>query len=417
MLNAIKARNPMSQHGPSRRAILIAAAAAISSGSARAEDGMAMLFREGRYLPRYVLGETGPGLSFAQFAAFVGDEQAALAGSMFPQTAVESLSEDAKAENAIDRSVREAAGRRVVMLNEAHNVSRHRMFLIQLLRALRPLGFTHLAAETFRNDGGVTDGAAQFDVAGRFEPNDGTYSWDPVFAETVREAADLGYGFIGYEQRPAQRGPDGGDRIAVREAAQATNLLGALNTLPPNARIVVHVGFSHLRETPDRRNNVWLAARFRALSGLDPLTIEQSTTGSFGPFGKNPETTKAVLDRFPGQVPIIVQDGDNVLGAVARGADLTVFHPTLPAVSGRPGWLAADPGRRPVRVALPEKKRPGIALVQAVHAKGAAPQVPADQYLLEEGARRAILFLRPGRYLIRMEALDGFHPVTQVTVA
>ena len=411
----------MIQHGPSRRAFLAAGAAATAFGSAPgvalAQDAMTLLFREGRYVPRYALGAAGPGLSFVQFAAFVGDEKTALGGQMFPPADVETLGEKAEAEDAIHRIVREAEGRRIVMLNEAHSVSRHRMFLVQLLRALRPMGFTHLAVETFNNDGSSSNGAAQFRVTQRFAPNDGTYSWDPVFAEAIREAADLGYGFIGYEQREGQSGQDGESPIAAREAAQATNLLGALNALPTSARVIIYVGFSHLRETPDRRNNIWLAQRLRGLADQDPLTIEQSATGSFEPFGESSATTKAVFDRFPRQAAVIVQDGDEVIGAAPRGADLAVFHPPLPSIADRPGWLAADPERRRVDVALPAEARPTIALIQAVHAKDDAPQVPADQYLLKaDDVGQATLFLRPGSYLIRMETVNGFQAITELLV-
>ena len=57
----------------------------------------------------------------------------------------------AAAEDALPLIVQAAAGTRVVILNEAHHSPRHRGFALQVARALRPLGYTHLAVEAFVN--------------------------------------------------------------------------------------------------------------------------------------------------------------------------------------------------------------------------------------------------------------------------
>jgi hypothetical protein len=41
--------------------------------------------------------------------------------------------------------------------------------------------------------------------------------------------------------------------------------------------------------------------------------------------------------------------------------------------------------------------------------------IPADQYLLPQGAREAVFYLRPGRYRVRLETTAGFTPVGEVT--
>jgi hypothetical protein len=362
-----------------------------------------VLFREGRYMPRYALGPAGPGFPFDQFASLVGDERSALARAAPPELGVE-LSASARATDALQRITEAAASRRVVMLNEAHTASRHRMFLAQLLRALRPMGFTHLAGETFPNSG---PGGSWTDLGRKLDPATGAYTRDPVLAEAVREAAELGYQFVAYEQRTEQRVP-GEDRkaaVARREQAQADNF-AALLAARPDARTLVFVGYGHLRETVAPTGSEWFARRLAQRTGLDPLTIEQALTGSFAPAAKDGPLARQVLARFSPRSPIVVEAEGLVVGADRGEADLAVFHPALPDVDGRPGWLAADLKRRRVRVPLPLIR--GLTLAQAMRAGDPDVGVPADQYPLAYGAKEAVFFLRPGDYQLRLETLDGF---------
>lgn len=411
----------------SRRTVLLSAAAATACG--RGGPALAqgpgrtteLLAEEGRYLPRWLeLLEDSSDFGRAirpQFAAFVGNEIRVPRQRRSTTTPV-TLSADARTEDAVKRIVTASAGRRVVMLNEAHDAPRHRSFLARLLRALRPEGFTHLAAETFANSTGPTPDIVDYRAGRPFNPGYGWYTWDPVFAEAVREAAELGYGFMRYEERRDQEDPKATDskaRIARREQSQADNFIAQFST-HPGARVLVYVGYSHLREGPDPGGNVWFAARLKEKSGIDPLTIEQSATGSFGPHAPDPALTQAILNRFRPTVPIIVEDGTGVLGARSHTADLAVFHPNLPDVSGRPGWLAADPKRRLARATIPADLQKGLVLVQALHASDPEVAVPADQYLAPYGAREAVFFLRPGRYRVRLETETGFRQLGRLTV-
>lgn len=54
--------------------------------------------------------------------------------------------------DAIEEIVRRARDTSIVILNEAHNSPRDRAFALQVARALKPLGYSILAAETFDND-------------------------------------------------------------------------------------------------------------------------------------------------------------------------------------------------------------------------------------------------------------------------
>lgn len=385
----------------------------------------ARLRNEGRYLPRWIellddAGERervkqmlGPDQADfidmvvrdgrSQYASFLGDEAAALADASRSTTAPDP-SEQLVAIDALKAIVEASRGHRVVMLNEAHVASRHRHFLALLVRALDEEGFTHLAAETF-------DQSVETLKAGdAVVPAHGWYIHDPVFAEATREALGRGWGLVSYEVRDHQRSSEPGMSDAatlVREQAQADNLKAALDS-DPEMRVLVFVGYGHLREVGPP-----FGARFKRDTGIDPLTIGQAGIGAFGPKVQDPPPVQALLNKFRPSAPVVLLKPGQSPSSATTGADLTseetdliVLHPTLADVEGRPGWLAADPSRRRLKVRTPAGDGP--RLLQAIHVGDPEPAIPADQFLVSDQAGECLLLLRPGQYRIRLETPTGF---------
>jgi hypothetical protein len=369
--------------------------------------------KEGRYLvtwPRLSATTSALGRDIRQqWAALLGDETTALANAGRPTSPPDLTG--ARAEDALAAIVQAAKGRRVVMLNEAHVASRHRAFMGRVARTLREEGFTHLAAETFSNAPmTVVSPVESLRAGAALSPSHGYYINDPVYAEAVREALAHGYQLVAYEQRADQMNvaetPQAG--TPRREQAQAENLAAALKRWP-EGRFLIHVGYGHLSKTPISGAGPMMAGRLKELTGIDPLSIIQDSTGSFAPHGPDSAATQAVLAKFQPKDSIAVFDAEGrALYARRSGCDLTVFHPPLPDVDGRPGWLAEAPGRRRVAVRLPKPAPGGYVLAQAIPADDPDPAIPADQYLLAQGAREATFHLRPGRYQVRLETPEGF---------
>ena len=411
----------------SRRTVLLGAAGmGLAWGApAIAQEALSnsdRFYSEGRYLPTYLdlkakseAGDEAARQMLSQFASFLGDEATAV-GTIerppHPSLARPDL-DDAAARDAIEAIVEAARDTRIVILNEAHNVSGHRAFAAQVIRALRPLGYDCFAAETFTSPqpepyvriSSYAEGAP-------FLASYGYYTHDPVFAETVREAARLGYRFADYEQRFDQNAPDdadGASRIAAREEAQADNLIANILSSHPEARVFVFVGYSHAMEKPGR-GGTWFAARLKAKTGIDPLTIEQSMNWpAIAPENDAPHVA-AVLERFAPEKPIVVSSGAESVASPAYVGkmDLSVFHPRVAPVAGRPGWLAADPERRRVKISVPPLDE--LVLVQALLLSEGTAGPPSDHYLLPPGATEATFFLRPGRYFFRQETVGGIRP-------
>jgi hypothetical protein len=306
----------------------------------------------------------------------------------------------ARPEPAIEAIVRAARDKRIVIINEAHHAPRHRAFTHRLMLALREAGFTHFAAETFtpRMPALLEGGAPMVRT--------GPYIRDPVFADLVRQAAARGYGLVWYEMAFDQFGtadPTSLEAINFRELAQARNLKAALDA-DPAMRVLVHVGFGHVNEAG---GGAWVAfaARLKALTGEDPLTIDQiEGTRQHDPAHDTPLYT-AFVARFgePAAPVAIGNDPARPLGNFA--VDLSVIHPAQREIGGRLDWLAMDGYRKPHRLALaPLGER---SLVRAFVVGEPAEAIAMDQILVAAEAREATLMLPAGDYRLVRQTEAG----------
>lgn len=291
----------------------------------------------------------------------------------------------ASARDALAEIVRRARSTSIVILNEGHDSPRDRAFALTVARALRPLGYSVLAAETFTDARRLAaDGFARW--------NGGPYLKDPVFAGFVREALAIGYRPVAYEITGEQMAK--GNDIATREAAQAGNLMAAIFTATPGAKVLIYVGYDHVGGAPlaseDGGAEEWMASRLKRATGIDPLTIDQTSLTDMSP------EARATYPRAAAKVGrrhgVLFADGRPlVIGEYAGAVDLQVVHPARAYRYGRPTWLAALGGHP---VAVPQALRParGERLIQAFAADAPADAVPLDQVLVTAG--------RPAPYLM-----------------
>ena len=306
----------------------------------------------------------------------------------------------AEAEQALPLIVRAAKGTRVVILNEAHHSPRDRAFALEVARALRPLGYTLLAAEAFANHPPLTATLAR---EGFPRLKSGTYLKEPVFGDLVRQALGVGYRPIAYEQDSAQR-KRGEPGIPGREQAQAENLAAALRAYP-GRKLFVYVGFSHVAEAPIQHGTgrlEWMAARLRKLTGIDPLTIEQTALAEDSSSRSGREAWALAAPKLLGSSVLRVDRHPFAFGPYADAVDLQVVHPPTRLRGGRPSWLAAM-GRRPSAVPPALIPTRGRRLVQAFLAEEPDDAVPVDQVVVEAGKPVPTLMLpaRRIRYAVQ----------------
>jgi hypothetical protein len=406
-----------------RRDLLAAIAALPLTRSAIAADysiaeqsSWDALIKHGLYLPilHEPRGIKRDGVQLqAQLLALVGDEVGAfrtMPGVERPTTAPPDLT-DAQAKPALDAIVRAAKNRQIVILNEAHYISRCRAFALDVALALRAEGFEVFAAEAL-NDDGAPDVAHILNTGGPPTTDFGLYPDDPVFAELLRGARAADYRFAAYETRYSQMSRANPDAVMQsREQAEADNFVANILAGDPKARVFVYCGYTHIYKTP-QNGMPWFAARLKDKTGIDPLCIAQAWGVPPPDPAQETADIKAVLDRFNPTEPIVVTDGTGnplELGhAYDGGIDISVFHPRLPYFEGRPGWLQKAAGRKAMPFVFPA---PAAAdgLVQAVPVREAGREnaIPSDQLLVTARTREVTFLVTPGGYEIRFETNEG----------
>ncbi|HEX8642365.1 MAG TPA: hypothetical protein VF702_00455 [Allosphingosinicella sp.] len=301
--------------------------------------------------------------------------------------------------DAVREIAARAAGTRLVILNEAHHSPRDRAFALEVARALRPLGYSILAAEAFTNYVDADEGRralAALAADGFPRRRTGHYVADPMFGDFVRQALAMGYRPAAYEATGSDHSGGWPERIARREQAQAEALAEILRR-DPQVRLLVYVGFSHAAEAPvasAEGEDEWMASRLKRISGIDPLTIDQTVIDETSARRRAYRDLAAPrLGRRPGI--LFLGGAPMVEGQYAGAVDLQVVHPPLRLVRGRPDWLLRI-GRRPVAIPRRLLSATGRRLVQAFAANEPADAIPLDQIVVEAGRPPPPLMLPRG---------------------
>ncbi|MHC4991708.1 MAG: hypothetical protein ACYTJ0_03430 [Planctomycetota bacterium] len=381
----------------------------IAPGQVSTPAGPWRLLEQGKYLAAVRAAEQSTadpairGQEIATMRSMVGDDHGALAamssalGHQATTVAETSPLDACEALDALATIVEMARDRRVVILNEAHHVPMHRGFALRVARALRPLGFSYLAAETLKPD------TAPLAERGFPLRSDGFYAAEPVFGDFLREALRLGYQPVAYEMTARSDATDPLDRVNQREAAQCANLIERIFDRDPEAKVLIFVGYSHatenVRSMPDGREQAWMAARLARATGLDPLTIDQTVQMALVPDDASSSDWRYAERRGWIKRPTVFRRADGsffVGGHYAGRVDMQVFHPRPKLVRGRPDWLLAD-GHR-TAIAIPAEALPaeGRVLVQAFVAGEPDGAVPVDQVVVGAGGDAPALMLPPG---------------------
>jgi hypothetical protein len=288
----------------------------------------------------------------------------------------------------VSEIVRRARSTSIVIISESHERSDHRGVTTEVARRLRPLGYGTLAMETLtHNAPGVK---ADFNPPFVRAPglpylsdDDGFYLSEAGFGRLGRAAKSLGYRLVPYEMiftGPPAAGLTRAQQIATREEAQAATLAAYVKA-HPREKLLVHVGYSHVGEVATKAGDRWMAARLKAKTGIDPLTISQTICHG--------SADGLRLSQLPAAQPVGL-------------ADLLVDHPAARFVRGRPQWRVAA-GDRPAAIPAALMPTTGWRVIEARPAGEPDASVPMDRVAVRSGDAVALM-LPPGRY--RLRAID-----------
>ncbi|WP_273565556.1 hypothetical protein [Maribacter halichondriae] len=247
---------------------------------------------------------------------------------------IDSINDNFKKIKALDYIVEKSKLNQVVIINEAHHNSFHRVFTKSLLQKLYDNGYKNLGLEALGN------GQYEDSLLNRRKypvQNTGFYIKDPQFGNLVRTALEIGYHVFPYE---AISGADASER----EIEQAKNIQKVIES-KPNEKFLIHCGFGHVLEGNYEAWGKTMAGRLTEFISIDPLTINQV---QFSEKSK-PEYNHPLLKALKIEEPTVLLDGQNNPYRYERGeswADIAVFHPTTDFSEGRPDWLFEDPNLR-----------------------------------------------------------------------
>lgn len=291
------------------------------------------------------------------------------------------------------------AGRRILVVNEAHHRPQTRLLTLALLPKLRAQGFDHFAIE------GLDPADTGLAIRGYPTEKSGYYTQEPLYGEIVREALRLGFLVHAYEPQDAGRMTP-----QERETAQAETLRAILEK-DPHARLFVHAGYAHADKAAGRlpQNARPMAAELGRLTGMEAYTVDQTMLGS-GDVSDSTSPYRHVVESFPVQVSSVLlpSKGGAAWSYRPEYHDVTVLLPRSDPSEMRPGWLSRDGLRRALRIKSAACNGSFPCLFEAFHAAEGEDAIPADQFvLLGTSDARWPLFLAPGRYRLRIRGEDG----------
>lgn len=163
-------------------------------------------------------------------------------------------------DDAFDYLAKQIKGRRLVIMNEQHWQPKHRYLGNLLLKSLYDEGFRYLAFEAVSGDN------EQSLINKRQYPlqSSGFYTKEPTFGNFVRNAIRMGFNIITYDTDSSKR-----------EQTQASNIYEKTFKNDPDAKVFVWCGIAHILE--NERDNPKMAYFLKKISGIDPLTIQQTS--------------------------------------------------------------------------------------------------------------------------------------------
>ena len=276
---------------------------------------------------------------------------------------------------------------RVVMLNEATNKPLHRAFAASLLEDLYKQGFRYLAMEMLDNTGS--------NAVTRVNLLTGYFCAEPVAGELIRKALELGYILVPYEDNNTRHTPN------QREYAQAHNLYDFLQKKDTTAKMLVYASYAHIEEGARSDNRIPMAAYFKIISGIDPLTIDQTEMTESG----NNSYTSLFYETWRHKNPltssVVPLKNEKAIDPFGFNLyDIHIIHPPTKFTNNRPVWMTMGGWKKEIPV---EPVYKSLFMIQAYYDKEyteatVTKSVPADQTYTDAANGYYYLYLHKGKY-------------------
>lgn len=276
----------------------------------------------------------------------------------------------------------------VVMINEAHHVPQHRVLTYRLLEHLWDQGFRYFALEALSPD-------AENEI-----PNDyvhkkaGFYTEEPLFASLVHYARQLGFQLVSYDY-----GSEIGTGTEARERSAVKNLREKVFNSEPDAKMLIHVGYSHINE------DSWLAHYLKEAIKIDPLTINQTDFTERSHVKHEPKSYTWLIENHDFNKPVALTKPDgSYWSPTPEEYDMTVIWPRTEYRLNRPHWASLGRELMPVDISWCEQNFPCTIEVYRV---GNEDEVPSDRIVITEPNVPTGIFISESSQLIKVTDTEG----------
>jgi len=305
---------------------------------------------------------------------FIGDEKNACIEAGKDKVYIQSIDtaqySSVTLTDAIPYITEQAKQTRLVCINEDPYQTQHRLYATILLQKLHESGYNYLALDCIDSSLPIH----------RITSASGYALYEPLYADFIREALNLDFKIIS---------------VPAQQAATIITILKQDTT----AKMIFYTANS-IEENDTARKPMSVVALIKQQSGIDPLTIDQSTIAENG--NNNFLTsltyywqTKHVFTR-----PMLLMEQSHPWQLSAdHQHDVYIIHPKAGFVNTRPAWLQYYNYRRHIFISPPLTVMKTSFLMQAYLADE-TKTTPVDQLIPFDqtyylGTRQAILFLKP----------------------
>ena len=156
-------------------------------------------------------------------------------------------------DDALSYLIQNCKDEQVVMINENHFAPQHRILGEIILDSLYNYGFRYLGMEA------IWENDTVLNERGFAVTHTGFYTREPMMANLIRKAIEKGYYIFGYD-----------DFTDDREKMEAINIYQKTILKDSLCKVLIWAGLGHIDESK------YMAREFFLLTGIDPLTINQT---------------------------------------------------------------------------------------------------------------------------------------------
>jgi hypothetical protein len=295
-----------------------------------------------------------------------------------------------KSLNAKDYILNRSKKEEIIIINEAHHNSSHRVFTTSLLKGLYNNGYRFIGLEALRDS---LINQRKFPIR-----ESGYYIQEPQFGNLVTQAIKIGFTVFGYDTKD-KNGKE-------REREQAENIARIIKR-NPSSKFLIHCGYDHVIEgTPNVKS--WekaMAGRLIGLTKINPFTIDQV---AYSENGKAHLNDPYIQILNPKESSILINDKGETFNREKGNekVDCSIIHPVTQYDNGRPTWLLLG-GKRKIYSIPKYKIRQYPALVLAYRdGEFDLRGIPADVIEVLNETQSSSLVLDKGKFEIIVKNKD-----------